>query len=630
MFRKALLAAVIILLPCLAYSLDPCTQCTWTDTVTITGDPYNIRPATDLFTNPDVDHGTIDGDMAAFLQNDKAYVLVGHVVVPADHRVYIEPGTVIYGTNPLDPNWTEVQDDLVGALIVAQGGRIYAVGSPNCPIIMTTIQDNVCDPYDLDCEDNQLWGGVLVCGYANINTATGIGFIEGIDTLRTYGRYGGNNDEDTSGVLAYISLRHGGHEIGDANEINGFTFGAVGTGTIIDHLEVFANYDDGYEWFGGKVNGKYLVSACTGDDSFDHDEGYRGAFQYVFSWYTETTGDKNGEHDGGTDPEDGTPLCDPHYYNATYLNKGCGTGSNLHMRDNWSGDYYKSIFSESQYGIHDFEDIGADPAEDTEKRLRDGDILFIDNGFYCHDDVPATYIRPGASGYATGVDYFDGVVGVGGPTNSFGDPIPYRSYQNTDAPTQLLDPRLIPTTPAASGHTGNINPLDLPYIDDVDYIGAFPPFDDEDPDPWPCWLWIAYWTHIYEREIVVQQPQYHPGDANGNSTVNILDITTLINYLYKGGPAPTPWLLNGDCNGNAVVNILDITHLINYLYKGGVHPYGVCCFKNIVWAYQEYKACTQDCFTTFMPQDPQGYMQCKVDCFWEFIKEIKHYIVFSN
>jgi len=636
MFRNVLLTAILILVPCVAFSFDPCTNCEWPDTVTITGDPTNPR-STDLFTNPDVVHGTIDGDNAAYLQNDKAYVLVGHVVVPAGHRLYIEPGVAIFGTNPSDPNWTIVQDTIVGALIVAQGGRIYAVGSPNCPIIMTTIQDDLCDPYDLDCQDNELWGGVVVCGYADINTTTGIGNIEGIPIEREYGLYGGGetpDDNDTSGVLAYISLRHGGHKIGDANEINGFTFGGVGSGTIVDHLEVFANFDDGYEWFGGNVNGKYLVSSCVGDDSFDHDEGYRGAWQYMFSWYAAGTGDKNGEHDGGTTPESGLPLADPHYYNVTYLNQECGTGSGLHMRDNWAGNYYKSVFSENLYAIHDFENVDApaqgDPAvEDTELRLYNGDIVFIDNGFYCHDNSPATYIKPDASGYQTALDYFNGVVGIGGPTNTFDAITPYRSFQNTDMGGQGLDPRLDPASPAASGHTGNVDPGDAFWVDDVDYIGAFPPYDESMEMPYPCWLWIAYWTHIYEREIVVQQPQYHPGDADGNGIINILDITYLISFLYKGGPAPTPWVLNGDCNSNAVVNILDVTHMINYLYKGGVSPEGVCCFKHIVYAYQEYKACTQDCFDTHMPGDEQAYLECKVACFWDFIMKIKHYMVFE-
>ncbi len=61
------------------------------------------------------------------------------------------------------------------------------------------------------------------------------------------------------------------------------------------------------------------------------------------------------------------------------------------------------------------------------------------------------------------------------------------------------------------------------------------------------------------------------GDCNGDLTVDILDITYLIAFLYKDGPMPDPYAA-GDANGNVVVNILDITYLINYKYRGGPEP----------------------------------------------------------
>nr|MBN2277973.1 hypothetical protein [candidate division Zixibacteria bacterium] len=61
------------------------------------------------------------------------------------------------------------------------------------------------------------------------------------------------------------------------------------------------------------------------------------------------------------------------------------------------------------------------------------------------------------------------------------------------------------------------------------------------------------------------------GDANGSGSVNILDATYLINYLYKSGPAPIP-ARAGDANCNGATNILDATYLINYLYKSGPAP----------------------------------------------------------
>ena len=67
----------------------------------------------------------------------------------------------------------------------------------------------------------------------------------------------------------------------------------------------------------------------------------------------------------------------------------------------------------------------------------------------------------------------------------------------------------------------------------------------------------------------------HPcGDANGTGSVNALDVTSLINLLYKHGAPPVP-VEAGDTNGNGVINALDITYLINYLYKHGPAPHYV-------------------------------------------------------
>lgn len=67
------------------------------------------------------------------------------------------------------------------------------------------------------------------------------------------------------------------------------------------------------------------------------------------------------------------------------------------------------------------------------------------------------------------------------------------------------------------------------------------------------------------------------GDVNESKTINILDITYLISYLYKDGPAPVPHECTGDPNGSSVVNLLDITYLIAYLYKDGPSPVDYCC-----------------------------------------------------
>ncbi len=71
--------------------------------------------------------------------------------------------------------------------------------------------------------------------------------------------------------------------------------------------------------------------------------------------------------------------------------------------------------------------------------------------------------------------------------------------------------------------------------------------------------------------FVVGYFDYICGDVNGSKTVNILDVTYLISYLYKGGPSPDP-IEAADVNSSGTVNILDVTYLIGYLYKGGPEP----------------------------------------------------------
>ena len=89
-------------------------------------------------------------------------------------------------------------------------------------------------------------------------------------------RYGGDDPTDNSGVFKYVSIRHGGALIGSGNEINGLTLGGVGTGTVIDHVEVVGNVDDSFEWFGGTVNSSNLVAFAGGDDGLDIDQAYSG------------------------------------------------------------------------------------------------------------------------------------------------------------------------------------------------------------------------------------------------------------------------------------------------------------------------------------------------------------------
>ena len=124
--------------------------------------------------------------------------------------------------------------------------------------------------------DQGLWGGIVILGKAPISADATPSLIEGIPANVGYGEYGGTDALDNSGVLKYISIRHAGTLLGDGNELNGLTLGGVGSGTVIDNIEVVGNLDDGIEFFGGCVDASNLLVWAQGDDAFDIDQAYAG------------------------------------------------------------------------------------------------------------------------------------------------------------------------------------------------------------------------------------------------------------------------------------------------------------------------------------------------------------------
>jgi hypothetical protein len=305
---------------------------------------------------------------------NNTYILDGRVFVTDGVTLTIEAGTVIKGKA------RAAQD--ASALVIARGGKISASGTAAEPIIFTAEADNLNG--NLGQSDRGLWGGVVILGKARINTASGQGNIEGIPTTEPLGIYGGTDDNDNSGTFRYVSIRHAGSLLGPNNELNGLTMGAVGAGTTIEYVEVFANADDGFEWFGGTVNAKYLVSAFNDDDGFDWDEGFRGKLQFLFLIQDPSVGNQAFESDGGTTPEDGTPYSLPTVYNVTAIGSGSTSTNNLSIgpifRDNTGGRIFSSIFHDFRGYAFRVETESAQ-AQDSAKRLAAGDITIANNIF---------------------------------------------------------------------------------------------------------------------------------------------------------------------------------------------------------------------------------------------------------
>ncbi len=296
------------------------------------------------------------------------------VYVQTNATLIIEPGTVVYGgTNAANLLAKPGIPNLVSALWVTRGGKLYATGTVDRPIILTMEGDDVNDPNDIPPTVTGQWGGVVLMGKATVNSAfDGIGnasspvtdVYEGVSNEgpNAEHRFGGNDDNDSSGALRYVSIRHTGRSFALDKELNSLTMGGVGRGTVIEYVESYASSDDAFEWWGGTVNSKYLVAAFCEDDDFDTDQGYTGTNQFWFGIKPTWQGsvDSRGfETDGDVSQSvfgDRTPFSQWAVYNATIIGRGkantsFGGGRGWNARDEAAPNVFNTVFAEFNTGL---------------------------------------------------------------------------------------------------------------------------------------------------------------------------------------------------------------------------------------------------------------------------------------
>lgn len=206
------------------------------------------------------------------LKAQYTYKLRGLVYVTNGAILTIEPGTKIVG---------EAGTPDKGALIITRSCKIIADGTVDKPIVFTS---------EAPTPQRGDWAGLVILGNAPTNSSfngtAGIGEIEGgINNSDGLGLYGtpatqAQNPADNSGILRYVRIEYAGFAFLPDKEINGLTFGGVGNGTIVDHVQVSYANDDSFEWFGGTVNCTHLISFRTLDDDFDTDNGFSGKVQF--------------------------------------------------------------------------------------------------------------------------------------------------------------------------------------------------------------------------------------------------------------------------------------------------------------------------------------------------------------
>ncbi len=211
----------------------------------------------------------------------------------------IEPGAILaFQTNK----------DFV---IVNRGSRVLADGTADNPITFTSVSDlnGTVGP-----EDVQQWGGIVIngfavsnkCSYEGVRGQAGFQLTTGTEcSIEAEGsagddesQYGGDNDDDDSGILRHVIVKHTGAEVANGDELNGISFGGVGRSTVVENLQVYSTYDDGIEMFGGAVNFTNFVALYARDDSIDIDEGYIGTISNALVIQSATDGNHCIEADG--------------------------------------------------------------------------------------------------------------------------------------------------------------------------------------------------------------------------------------------------------------------------------------------------------------------------------------------
>ncbi len=472
------------------------------------------------------------------------YQLNGMVFVRSNAVLNIEAGTVIKGHN-LGTFGTNV-----ASLVVCRGGKIYAEGTPQNPIIFTADVDDTSLPDDVGIYQRGLWGGLVLLGRTTINGALDVSgnaatpkyeVYEGLPDLTVDGeallRFGGTDDNDNSGVLRYVSLRHGGALLATDKEINGLSLGAVGRGTTIEFVEAYAFADDGFEFFGGTVNTKYLVSAFNDDDTFDVDMGYRGTSQF---WFGIQAPDKrnygfelNSQINEIATANLLTPQSDFKIFNATMIGSGA---SSTNVNGGRNAAFILRPFAGPKVQNSIFTDFNERAIELDTRNGVSAAVSVTNNYAQFQNNLWWGFVTgSGSTVLDNSVTNLSRLTVAGqywtdsSLNNLIVDPaLTSISRTNTGA---ALDPRPKAGSPAYSKY--GATPSDG-FLTPANYAGAFGPND----------LWIANWTALSEYGVLAPA---------GTRTSTVSGYLTGTNHWTRG----TIYQLNGMVfvRSNAVLNI---------------------------------------------------------------------------
>lgn len=355
--KKQLLATALSLLVFLA----SCSKDNNTDDEPLTGSTGVVEVSGDITT-------------ATTWTADKIYLLKGNVFVTGNVQLTIQPGTIIKGDKASK-----------AALIITRGSKISAIGTVDKPIVFTS---NIA----AGGRSQGDWGGLILLGKGLNNLGTSV-TIEGVSDATDKAKHGGTDNADNSGTLQYVRIEYAGVALTPDNEINGLTFGSVGSGTTIDYVEVYRSGDDAYEWFGGAVNAKHLLAIDTWDDDFDTDNGFSGKIQFGLAQRLASTADVSGsngfESDNNGAGENTTPLTAATFSNMTVLGPISVATSNptvnanfqhaAQIRRNSAINIFNSVFSGYTEGIFYDDTLPAGATVNSSSKFLGGTSIFANN-----------------------------------------------------------------------------------------------------------------------------------------------------------------------------------------------------------------------------------------------------------
>ena len=397
--------------------------------------------------------------------------------------LHIQPGTKIVGT----------QDDGISFLAVRQDSKIFAEGTKEQPILMTGTRE----------QSPEEWGGLALNGRAPINRG---GTAQGeADT----GPYGGNDPEDSSGLLRYVVVAHAGYAFDPETELNGIAFQGVGRGTVIDYVQVHQNKDDGVEFFGGTADAKHIYLTENRDDSLDWTDGWQGKAQFVSVIKNEADGDQGIEADNLEADNNALPRSMPSIANLT-MTGFAGNGQGMRLRRGTGVHIYNAIcqgFAEGQIDIDSDATFAHAPSSVIPTGLTIRNSIINGGQLFVEESGDAFLVS----------DWFNG-------------------QSNLSQDPQLSDMnKLTASSPAVLKSGKSTDIIGDAFFDQVDYVGAFAPDIAE--------TWEQGWTIA-------------PGETSANAGIwnnGLIDTTSACPATVGGLPVTD----NGD--GSCTISAGNLT-----------------------------------------------------------------------